>query len=147
MNLTSRSTRFFGRFPLRSYSIVSSPRQNTAESIIAPDHVFSGYYNTGISHKTMIICLIKYPFFFSGTSLPLNVRQRLSIRGQSPAVVETTEQQVERALRAIRSKSTRLDKYMFMAQLRQNHTRLFYKLVTDHIEVCLFPTRGSISFF
>ncbi|CEI98920.1 Putative Malic enzyme [Rhizopus microsporus] len=128
MNLTARSTRFLSRFHLRSYSIASSLRQDTAESIIAPDHVFSGYYNTG-------------------TSLPLNVRQRLSIRGQSPAVVETTEQQAERALRAIRSKSARLDKYMFMAQLRQNHTRLFYKLVTDHIEefapIIYTPTVGE----
>lgn len=63
MNLTARSTRFLSRFHLRSYSIASSLRQDTAESIIAPDHVFSGYYNTGISHKTMAICLIKILFF------------------------------------------------------------------------------------
>lgn len=66
------------------------------------------------------------------------MRQHLNLTGQVPASVETFQKQAERALKLLRSRLTQFEKYTFMAQLRNNNTRLFYKLINDHIEVsCL----------
>lgn len=63
------------------------------------------------------------------------MRQKLNLYGQVPAVVETMQQQASRAMKLIRSKTSPLEKYMCMAQLRNNNTRLFYNLLNNHIEV------------
>jgi hypothetical protein len=68
--------------------------------------------------------------------LPSQLRQKFGLNGQQPAAIESLEKQANRALKSFRSKHTELEKYTFMAQLRNNHTRLFYKLVNEHIEVC-----------
>jgi malate dehydrogenase (oxaloacetate-decarboxylating)(NADP+) len=70
--------------------------------------------------------------------MPTRTRQNLNLRGQAPATVETFQKQADRALKLLRSRQTQLEKYTFMAQLRNNNTRLFYKLINDHIEVSFF---------
>lgn len=70
-----------------------------------------------------------------GTALEPAKRQQLGLNGLLPAQVETLETQKNRALRALRSKQTPLDKYVFMAQLRTTHVNLFYKIVMDELEV------------
>lgn len=67
--------------------------------------------------------------------MPLDVRARLGLRGYGPAGVEGLDLQKERALNVLRSKHTSIDKYIFMAQLRNSNIRLFYKLVCDELEV------------
>ena len=74
---------------------------------------------------------------FPGTALPAIMRQKMHLRGQIPSVVDSFENQAARALKIVRSRQTQLEKYTFMAQLRNNNTRLFYKLLNDHIEVIL----------
>lgn len=71
----------------------------------------------------------------SGTALPAIMRQKMHLRGQIPYAIDSFENQVSRALKIVRSRQTQLEKYTFMAQLRNNNTRLFYKLLNDHIEV------------
>lgn len=63
------------------------------------------------------------------------MRQKLHVRGQIPSAVDSFENQAARALKIVRSRQTQLEKYTFMAQLRNNNTRLFYKLINDHIDV------------
>ncbi|KAI8091417.1 malic enzyme [Gilbertella persicaria] len=83
----------------------------------------------------------------TGTSLPTQLREKWHMTGHLPATVESMEKQADRALKLVRSKSTPLEKYMTMAQLRSTHTRLFYKLIHDHIEefapIIYTPTVGE----
>lgn len=70
-----------------------------------------------------------------GTALDTESRIHLGLRGYVPVAVEDLEMQKTRALRYLRSKTTSLDKYIFMAQLRNTNIRLFYKLVCDELKV------------
>lgn len=70
-----------------------------------------------------------------GTALDTESRIHLGLRGYIPVAVEDLEMQKTRALRYLRSKTTSLDKYIFMAQLRNTNIRLFYKLVCDELKV------------
>lgn len=87
------------------------------------------------------------PYFNTGTSLPTGLRQKLNLRGQTPFAVESFQKQADRALKMLRSKGAPIEKYMLMAQLRNNNPRLFYKLVNDHIEefapIIYTPTVGE----
>lgn len=87
------------------------------------------------------------PYFNTGTSLPTSLRQKLNLSGQTPYAVESFQKQADRALKILRSKQAPIEKYMLMAQLRNNNTRLFYKLVNDHIEefapIIYTPTVGE----
>ncbi|KAI8341417.1 hypothetical protein BC941DRAFT_459791 [Chlamydoabsidia padenii] len=74
-------------------------------------------------------------------------RQALSIQGLSPIRVENVEVQKRRALKLLRSKSTMLEKYIFLAQMRTSNIKLFYKIVIDELEeiapVIYTPTVGT----
>ncbi|KAG2224922.1 hypothetical protein INT45_010871 [Circinella minor] len=87
------------------------------------------------------------PYYNQGTGLSSEARAHLGLRGYSPIAVETLDLQKERALKQLRSKSTSLDKYIFMAQLRNSNTRLFYKLVCDELAemapIIYTPTVGE----
>lgn len=72
---------------------------------------------------------------YIGTALTQEARTQLGLRGYAPVGVENLELQKTRALNQLRSKATDLEKYTFMAQLRNSNTRLFYKLVCDDIKV------------
>jgi hypothetical protein len=70
-----------------------------------------------------------------GTKLSAQTRQEWGLQGMTPAAVETLETQKTRALSLLRSKTTPLEKYIFLGQMRNSNTRLFYKLVNDQFEV------------
>ncbi|KAI9347464.1 hypothetical protein BD770DRAFT_475226, partial [Pilaira anomala] len=99
------------------------------------------------SNNTKAIDPSYSPYYNTGTSLPASMRQKFNLYGQVPAVVETIQQQASRAIKLIRSKTSPLEKYMFMAQLRNNNTRLFYNLLNNHIEefapIIYTPTVGE----
>lgn len=103
-------------------------------------HALSPYYNTGKKlheKKKKMSWDDSYFKKNKGTSMPTELRQKLGIYGQIPSVVESLEIQSKRALKLLREKISPFEKYLFMAQLRNNNTQLFYKLVNQHIEVNL----------
>ncbi|KAI7889704.1 uncharacterized protein EV154DRAFT_513818 [Mucor mucedo] len=87
------------------------------------------------------------PYYNTGTSMPRELRKQLGIHGQIPSVVESLEMQSKRALKLLRAKLSPFEKYLFMAQLRNNNTKLFYSLVNNHIEefapIIYTPTVGE----
>ncbi|CAG8452598.1 6779_t:CDS:2 [Paraglomus occultum] len=60
---------------------------------------------------------------------------------------ETMDLQKKRALTQLRSKSSNLDKYMFLAWLRNTNVKLFYRIVIDELEeitpLIYTPTVGT----
>lgn len=82
-----------------------------------------------------------------GTATEYSKRKALGLTGLLPSRVETLDIQRRRALRQVRSKSTPLEKYIFLAQLRSSNTRLFYKLIMDDLQefapIIYTPTVGT----
>ncbi|KAI9227890.1 MAG: hypothetical protein DHS80DRAFT_31331 [Piptocephalis tieghemiana] len=82
-----------------------------------------------------------------GSSTTLEERQALSLQGLMPAGSDTLQVQLRRAFRQLRSKSQHLDKYVFLAWLRNTNIRLFYAMVLQELEeICPLiytPTVGS----
>jgi malate dehydrogenase (oxaloacetate-decarboxylating)(NADP+) len=65
-------------------------------------------------------------------------RKALGVHGLAPSRIESLEIQKRRAMAQLRSKHTMLEKYSFMAQMRNTNIRLFYKIVCDELEVRIF---------
>ncbi|KAI7905320.1 uncharacterized protein BX663DRAFT_502438 [Cokeromyces recurvatus] len=110
----------------------------TVEETFVPPKTFN---------KAKLVDFACSSYYNNGTALPLHLREQLNMRGQTPSIVESFQKQADRALKTLRSKHSPLEKYTFMAQLRNNNTRLFYKLVNDHIEefapIIYTPTVGE----
>ncbi|KAI7904737.1 uncharacterized protein BX663DRAFT_530211 [Cokeromyces recurvatus] len=82
-----------------------------------------------------------------GTAIEQNKRKELHLLGLLPAGVETMDIQRRRALQQVRSKSTQLERYVFLAQLRTSNIRLFYKIIMDDLQefapIIYTPTVGT----
>lgn len=82
-----------------------------------------------------------------GTAIHHLKRKALRLTGLLPTGVETLEVQRRRALQQVRSKSSMLEKYIFLAQLRSSNTRLFYKIIMEDLQefapVIYTPTVGT----
>ncbi|CEP19306.1 hypothetical protein [Parasitella parasitica] len=100
-----------------------------------------------LHQPTKSVDAVHSPYYNNGTALSANMRQKMHLTGQMPSAVDSIENQAARALKLVRSRQTQLEKYTFMAQLRNNNTRLFYKLLNDHIEefapIIYTPTVGE----
>ncbi|KAG0084516.1 hypothetical protein BGZ92_009803 [Podila epicladia] len=98
-----------------------------------------------ISHN--ISQISKSPYLNQSTATPAELRSALHLQGLSPAKVESFETQKKRALTQLRSKSSDIEKYVFLAWLRNTNVRLFYGLVGDQLEETLpliyTPTVGT----
>jgi malate dehydrogenase (oxaloacetate-decarboxylating)(NADP+) len=73
--------------------------------------------------------------FYVGTAIEHEKRKALGLTGLLPFGVETLDTQRRRALKQVRSKSSMLEKYIFLAQLRSSNTRLFYKMIMEDLQV------------
>ncbi|RPB18621.1 hypothetical protein L211DRAFT_901793 [Terfezia boudieri ATCC MYA-4762] len=73
------------------------------------------------------------PFRPYDTSFTNDVRKALGIRGLMPPVVESFELQKNRCLEQIAMKTTSIDKYMYLSNLRNTNTDLFYRLLIDNM--------------
>lgn len=84
---------------------------------------------------------------YIGTAIHHLKRKALRLTGLLPTGVETLEVQRRRALQQVRSKSSMLEKYIFLAQLRSSNTRLFYKIIMEDLQefapVIYTPTVGT----
>jgi malate dehydrogenase (oxaloacetate-decarboxylating)(NADP+) len=61
-------------------------------------------------------------------------RQYLKTYGLMPPAVETYEIQAKRCLKQLESKSTPIDKYLYLSHLRNTNAHLFYRLAIDNMK-------------
>ncbi|KAF9168975.1 hypothetical protein BGX21_000770 [Mortierella sp. AD011] len=89
----------------------------------------------------------KSSYLNQSTATPAELRAALNIQGLSPSRIETFDIQKKRALAQLRSKASDIEKYMFLAWLRNTNVRLFYGLIADQLEETLpliyTPTVGT----
>ena len=96
--------------------------------------------NTGLA-------LLHDPGLNKGTAFTDEERDRLHLRGLLPPRVLSLEQQLDKTLASFRGKATDLEKYIYLISLQDRNERLFYRLVTEHIDETLpiiyTPTVGE----
>lgn len=69
------------------------------------------------------------------TSLSVPVRKYLQTYGLTPPAVENYEIQKKRCLAQLALKTTDIERFLYLSQLRKNNVHLFYRLLTDHFTV------------
>ncbi|KAL6600071.1 malate dehydrogenase [Neocallimastix californiae] len=91
--------------------------------------------------------LIRNPLSNRGTAQSIEDRCNNKTYGIIPSAVETLEQQAARCLEQVRSKSTDLEKYIYLSNLRNSNVTLFYRLLMDNFEelvpIVYTPTVGE----
>jgi len=87
------------------------------------------------------------PLLNKGTAFTERERDALGLRGLLPPRVFTLEEQLQRTLISVRSKSSNLEKYIYLTTLQNRNEILFYRLVIEHIEemvpIIYTPTVGE----
>jgi len=78
--------------------------------------------------------LLRNPSLNKGTAFTEDERQGLGLRGLLPDRVNSQSEQVHRVLENLRRKESDLERYIFLIGLQDRNERLFYRLVSDHID-------------
>jgi malate dehydrogenase (oxaloacetate-decarboxylating) len=90
--------------------------------------------------------LLDTPIWNRGTAFDENERTTLGLHGLLPPRVEAIEEQLTRAHEAFKSKSTDLERHIYLRQLQDSNETLFYRLMLEHIEemmpIVYTPTVG-----
>ncbi|EHL00513.1 putative NADP-dependent malic enzyme [Glarea lozoyensis 74030] len=85
---------------------------------------------------------------FKSTSFTPDDRVSKNLTGLIPHVLETLDTQVMRAMRMINTRSTNIDKYLYLSSLKASNTDLFYRLLIDNVEQLMplvyTPTIGDV---
>lgn len=77
--------------------------------------------------------LLDRPLLNKGTAFPYEERRTFGLLGLLPPTVETLDEQVARAYEAYGAKSTDLERHIYLRQLQDTNTTLFYRLLLDHL--------------
>jgi malate dehydrogenase (oxaloacetate-decarboxylating)(NADP+) len=90
--------------------------------------------------------LLHDPTLNKGTAFTEEERDRLKLRGLLPPRVLTQEQQVRKVLENLHTQHSDIDKYSYLISLQDRNERLFYRVVTDHLQetmpIIYTPTVG-----
>jgi malate dehydrogenase (oxaloacetate-decarboxylating)(NADP+) len=78
--------------------------------------------------------LLHDPIRNKGTAFTEAERDALGLRGLLPPRVQTQNQQVQRVLANLRSKSDDLERYIFLVALQDRNETLFYRVLNEHLE-------------
>lgn len=91
--------------------------------------------------------LLSDPALTKSTAFSREEREHYGLRGLLPYEVASIEKQIDRVLDSLRSKTSAIEKYIFLNGLLESNQRLFYRTLIDHIEEILplvyTPTVGE----
>lgn len=94
------------------------------------------------------IQILRDPDKNKGTSFSPDERASKNLNGLIPHVLETMDMQCQRALRMIHSRSTNIDKYLYLSAIKANNIHLFYRILMDHVSLLMplvyTPTIGDV---
>lgn len=91
--------------------------------------------------------LVEHPIYNKGTAFLREEREEFELFGLFPETVSSLEIQTRRSYGHFQSKSTDLEKYIYLLSLQDRIETLFFKLLLDHLEEMLpivyTPTVGQ----
>jgi len=91
--------------------------------------------------------LLHDPLRNKGTAFTQAEREALGLRGLLPPRIHSQDEQVSRVMQNLRGKSSDLERYIFLIGLQDRNERLFYRVVTEHVEelmpIIYTPTVGQ----
>ncbi|KAL3417467.1 NADP-dependent malic enzyme [Phlyctema vagabunda] len=92
--------------------------------------------------------VLREPAWNKGTSFNPDERVHKNLSGLIPHTMETLETQCMRAMRMIDSRSTSIDKYLYLSSIKATNTDLFYRLLIDNVgqlmPLVYTPTIGDV---
>ncbi len=77
------------------------------------------------------------PLLNKGTAFSNEERLKFKLRGLLPPQVDTIEEQIARVMLNYNSKTTDLEKYVYLTALQDRNETLFYRVLIDHVEEML----------
>jgi malic enzyme len=91
--------------------------------------------------------VLRDPMLNKGTAFSAEERYRLGLEGLLPFKCTTQAQQADRIYEQLQAQPDELQKYLLLSALQNRNTRLFYKLLRDHLEelmpIVYTPTVGT----
>jgi malate dehydrogenase (oxaloacetate-decarboxylating) len=91
--------------------------------------------------------LLEFPLLNKGSAFTLEERSAFNLHGLLPQVVETIEEQAERAYRQFQSFKNDMNKHVYLRNIQDTNETLFYRLIDAHISEMLpiiyTPTVGA----
>lgn len=94
------------------------------------------------------IQLLREPAKNKGTSFSPEERASKNLNGLIPHVLETMDMQCQRAMRMIQSRSTNIDKYLYLSSIKASNIHLFFRILMDHVSILMpliyTPTIGDV---
>ena len=123
-------------FAVNLISNCTTPRLQSLQTFKALPHVLRTQRTMSTAHAKLQAHL-REPAPNTGdfdTSLSLGARKYFKTYGLTPPVVESYSTQAARCLRQLESKSTPIDKYLYLSGLRNTNVHLFYRLAVDHMK-------------
>lgn len=99
-------------------------------------------------HKASGYQILQEAHWNKGTSFTPEERVNKNLTGLVPHVMESLHMQSLRALKMIRSRSTNIDKYLYLSTLKGENVDLFYRLLIDNarelMPLVYTPTIGDV---
>lgn len=91
--------------------------------------------------------LLEFPLLNKGSAFSLEERSNFNLLGLLPEVVESIEEQAERAWIQYQGFKTEIDKHIYLRNIQDTNETLFYRLVENHLDemmpVIYTPTVGA----
>lgn len=78
--------------------------------------------------------LLEFPLLNKGSAFSMEERSSFNLLGLLPEVVETIEEQAERAWIQYQGFKTEIDKHIYLRNIQDTNETLFYRLVGNHLE-------------
>ncbi|KAI3325066.1 NADP-dependent malic enzyme [Xylariaceae sp. AK1471] len=92
--------------------------------------------------------VLREPLWNKGLSFTPEERVSKNLTGLIPHAMENTETQVARCMRMIQSRSTPIDKYLYLSTLKSQNLDLFYRVLIDNVRELMplvyTPTIGDV---
>ena len=91
--------------------------------------------------------LLEFPLLNKGSAFSMEERSNFNLLGLLPEVVESIEEQAERAWIQYQGFKTEIDKHIYLRNIQDTNETLFYRLVHNHLDemmpVIYTPTVGA----
>lgn len=91
--------------------------------------------------------LLETPLLNKGNAFSKEERRDLNILGLLPEVIDTIDEQKDRAYQQLHAFHTDMDKHIYLRNIQDTNETLYYRLVTEHLEeimpIIYTPTVGQ----